>query len=141
MNLYDVTGGNYGIRRSITYPDFPASKIETDAKVTATTRTEWDTNITISGTYDGPTDVVSAQDYQLTWTSDGKSILETGSATLGLRSGGSVRQVWTSTITPRNGLQKFPQSGESISIAVSPFQITGDSMSYSWSGTVRSRPK
>jgi hypothetical protein len=140
-NLYDLTKGNYSILRTISYPDFPDSKIETNAQVKAVKDSEWDTNITINGTYNGPTDVVSVRDYQLVWTSDGKSILESGSATLGLKSGGSVRQVWKSTITPEHGIENFPRSGELISVAISKFQIDGNKMSYTWEGTVKAQSK
>lgn len=139
MNLYDLTKGNYHILRTITYPDFPESRIVTNAQVKATRNSEWDTTITINGTYNGPTDVVSAKDYQLEWTTDGKNILETGSATLALASGGSVRQVWSSTIAPEQGFDKFPQAGERIDISISPFQIDGNKMSYQWEGTVKAQ--
>jgi hypothetical protein len=140
-NLYDLTKGNYRMVRTISYPDFPGSKIETNARVKAAKNSEWDTNITINGTYNGPTDIVSAKDYQLIWTADGKNILESGSATLESKSGAAVRQVWTSTITPEHGFEKFPQAGEVIIISVSPFQIDGNGMSYKWEGTVKVRPK
>jgi hypothetical protein len=141
MNLYDLTKGNYHILRTISYPDFPESRIVTDAQVKAVTKSEWDTNITINGTYNGPTDIVSTKDYQLIWTTDGKNILESGSATLELSSGGSVRQVWSSTITPEHGIDKFPPAGELIAVSISPFKIDGNSMSYTWEGTVKARPK
>lgn len=137
MNLYDLTKGNYRILRTISYPDFPESKIMTDAQVKATRNSQWDTTITINGTYNGPTDIISVRDYHLAWNAEGKNILESGSATLVLASGGSVRQVWSSTITPEQGFDKFPQSGESITISISPFQIDGSSMSYKWEGTVK----
>lgn len=139
--MYDLTKGNYSIVRTITYPDFPDSKIVTNAQVKATRNSEWETNITINGTYNGPTDVVATKDYQLIWTTDGKNILESGSTTLELKSGGSVRQVWTSTITPARGLGKFPQAGELITITISPFQIDGNTMSYRWEGTVKERSR
>lgn len=141
MNLYDLTKGTYRIVRTISYPDFPDSKIVTDAQVKATRNSEWDTSISINGTYNGPTDIVSAKDYQLTWTTDGKNILESGSATLELSSGGSVRQVWSSTITPEQGFDKFPPNGEQITISISPFQIDGNGMSYKWEGTVKARSR
>lgn len=140
MNLYDLTHGNYTITRTITYPDHPDSKIVTRAQVKATKETEWDTNISIDGTYTGPTDVTSVRDYQANWTSDGQNILEKGSATLVLKSGGAVRQVWESTITlPTEGVSKFPKEGEQININVSSFQVEGNKLSYSWDGTVRLR--
>lgn len=111
----------------------------TNAQVKATRESAWDTNITINGTYDGPTDVTSVRDYQVTWNSDGKSIHESGSAMLVLKSGGNVRQIWESTITPAHGVSKFPKAGERIDVSVSPLQIDGNKMSYSWEGTVRAR--
>jgi hypothetical protein len=141
MNLYDLTKGNYSMIRTITYPDFPESKIVTNAKVKATKDTEWNSTIAINGTYNGPTDVVSAKDYKLKWTAGGKNILESGSATLELASGGSLRQVWSSTITPEYGFDKFPPDGETITISISPFKIDGNKMSYTWEGTVRAGSK
>jgi hypothetical protein len=75
----------------------------------------------------------------LTWTADGKNILESGSTTLILSSGGSLRQVWSSTTTPEHGLGKFPSSGQEIAINISPFEIDGDRMSFNWEGTVKER--
>jgi hypothetical protein len=139
MNLYDLTKGNYRMVRTITYPDFPESKIVTDAKVKAVRDSEWDTNITIDGRYNGPTDIVSTKDYQLIWNRDGKNIIEAGSATLELSSGESVRQTWSSTITSEHNFDKFPSSGQLISIHISPFEIDGNTMSYNWEGTVKAR--
>ncbi|MGB7201397.1 MAG: hypothetical protein WBD16_03915 [Pyrinomonadaceae bacterium] len=141
MNLYDVTKGNYRVQRTILYPDFPESKIVTDAQVKASGNAEWNTNITINGTYNGPADVISVKDYQLVWNADGKNINESGSGTLELKSGGTVRQVWSSTITPERGIEKFPQTGEQINITISPFQIDEKGMSYKWEGTVKARSK
>lgn len=129
------------MRRSITYPDHPGSGIETEAVVKAGVGNVWDTHITVSGTYTGPTDIVAVRDYKLTWNREGLNIIESGSATLVLQSGGTVRQRWTSTITPVRALKELPPAGESISITVSPFRITGNSMSYDWEGTVRVRPR
>lgn len=127
--------------RTITYPDFPESEIVTEAQVKAVSDSEWETTITINGTYDGPTDVISTKEYRLEWTADGKNILESGSATLELSSGETLRQVWRSTITPDNSYDKFPEPGELITISISPFQIDGNRMSYNWEGEVRSRSK
>jgi hypothetical protein len=141
LNLFDLSQGNYTIARTITYPDYPRSKIETNAQVKATREAEWDTNITINGTYDGPMDVASIRDYQATWTSDGKGIRELGSATLVLKSGGNVRQIWESTITPERGVSRFPKTGERINVSIAQLQIDVNKMSYSWEGTVRAQSK
>jgi hypothetical protein len=137
LNLYDLTEGNYRISRTITYPDFPESKIVTDGMVQAPRNSEWDTTININGTYNGPTDIISVKDYKLIWTTDGNNILESGSATLELNSGKSIQQVWESKITPEKKLDNFPKSGESATISFSPFVIDGNKMSYKWEGTVK----
>jgi hypothetical protein len=139
VNLYDLTRGNYHVLRTISYPDFPESRIVTEAEVKAVKNSEWDTKITINGTYNGPTDIVSVKDYQLVWTTDGKNIIESGSAKLESSSGKSIRQVWASTITPQHGLNDFPQAGELITVSISPLEIDGDTMSYKWEGTVKVR--
>jgi hypothetical protein len=75
MNLFDLTKGNYRLLRTISYPDFPESKIVTDAQVKAIRNSEWDTKITVNGTYNGPTDVIAAKDYQLVWSETTRQIL------------------------------------------------------------------
>jgi hypothetical protein len=137
LNLYDLTKGNYRVLRTISYPEFPESQIVVDVQVAAASDSEWGTNITVNGTYNGPTDIVSTKDYQLIWTTDGEKLLESGTATLELSSGGSVRQVWSSTIILEEGFNKFPPAGELISVSISPFKIDGNSMSYEWEGTVK----
>jgi hypothetical protein len=142
MNLFDLSQGTYTITRTISYPEHPQSKFTTRAEVKANSETEWNTNVSINGSYDGPSDVTSVRDYQANWTTDGKDIRESGSATLVLKSGGSLRQVWESTITfAQEGLRRFPRAGERIEVTVSPFQIDGNKMSYTWEGTVRTQSK
>jgi hypothetical protein len=137
VNLFDLTGGNYIVKRTVLYPEFPASQLTFEADVTAVTSSEWSTKLTVDGTYDGPKDVASVQDYQLAWTSDGKTLSESGAVTLVLTSGKTVQTKWTSTITPKNGdLRKFPAAGEQINVTFSPFAIDKDHMSYQWQGTV-----
>lgn len=108
-----------------------------DTEVTAVGR-EWSTKIAISGMYDGPTDVVAVKDYQVEWTTDGKTLFEKGTSTLVLSSGGSVRSLWSSAIVPNEPrFAEFPPGGETINVTVSPFKIDGSKMSYEWEGTVR----
>ncbi len=136
--MYELTGGNYRVQRTVSYPEFPNSQVAFDVQVTAVRKTEWSTKIAISGTYDGPTDVVSVKDYQLEWTSDGKTLSEKGSATLVQSSGRSFRSVWTSSIVPdKPRFDRFPRGGETVNVTFSPFKIDGNQMSYSWQGTVR----
>ncbi len=105
--------------------------------MTAVNDKEWSTKITISGTYDGPTDVVGVKDYRMEWTTDGKTLFEKGSATLELSSGRSIQSVWSSSIVPDTPrFDKFPAGGETVNVTFSPFKIEGNTMSYDWKGTV-----
>ncbi len=138
MNLYDLTRGNYHVRRTLSYPEYPTSQVVFDTEVTAVSGKEWSTTIAISGTYDGPTDVVAVKDYQVVWTTDGKTLFEKGSATLERASGGSVRSEWSSSIVPKEvRLDKFPRGGETLNVTFSPLRVDGNKMSYEWRGTVR----
>jgi hypothetical protein len=140
FNLYDLTGGTYRVQRTLSFPQYPNSSITFDTDVTAASATEWETNLNISGTYDGPTDVVSVQDYEVNWTVDGNTLLETGSATLVLSSGGTVRSEWSSSITAEGqDFRGFSPSGQLVRVTYSPFRIDADSMSYDWEGTVSVR--
>ena len=137
MNLYDLTGGNYLVTRTVTYPEFPKSQIVFETEVSAVSDKSWSTKIAVSGTYDGPTDVVEVRDYQVEWTTDGKTLFEKGSATLQLSSGRSIRSLWSSSVVPSApNFGKFPAAGETVKVSYSPFKIEGNSMSYDWKGTV-----
>ncbi len=138
FTLRELTGGNYRVHRKLSYPEFPNSEVVFDTEVTALRDSEWSTKITISGTYDGPTDVVSVRDYQLEWTTDGKTLFEKGSATLVLSSGRSIRSIWSSSIVPdKPRFERFPSGGETVNVTFSPFKIDGNQMSYEWHGAVR----
>lgn len=137
MNLYDLTKGNYSVQRTVSYSEFPKSSLVFDTRVRSTGKAEWATTIKISGSYDGPTDVIGVEDYQIAWSTDSKTIREEGSATLKVSSGADVHTTWVSSITPDEPhFAGFPSGGEAIKVAYSAFKIDGKSMSYDWSGTV-----
>jgi hypothetical protein len=133
-----LTGGNYKVRRIVSYPGFPQSEIAFETEVKAVNESEWNTTIMVNGTYDGPTDVVGVTDYEVVWTSDGESLFERGSAILELSDGGAVLSKWSSEIVPTaQSLKQFPCQGELVKVTYSPFDIDGNTMSYKWKGTVQ----
>jgi len=137
MNLYDITQGNYTVHRTVSYTEHPNSRLVFDTKVRQVKKEEWSTTIDVSGSYDGPTDVVGVDDYQLVWTTDGKTLAETGSATLRLSSGGREHTTWVSSITPNApNFERFSKGGETVRVTFSPFKLSGNTMSYDWTGTV-----
>jgi hypothetical protein len=125
----------------IAFPDYPDSQLIMEATVVAKDESQWDTLMTINGTYKGPTDVVAKKNYRLIWTVDGNRILEWGSATLESSSGQSVRCECSSTISSKTHFEGFPAAGEVVDISISPFEIDNNSMSYQWEGTVQKRKK
>ena len=129
------------MRRMIAFPDYPDSQLIMEATVMAKDDSQWDTLMTINGTYKGPTDFVAKKNYRLIWTVDGNRILEWGSATLESSSGQSVRCEWSSTITSKMHFDGFPAAGEVVDISISPFEIADNTMSYQWKGTVQKRKK
>lgn len=148
MNLFDITRGNYRVLRSLMYPQFPKSHVVLDVRVRASSSTEWATEIYIKGVYDGPNDIVANQDYVIEWAADSGRLLENGSVTLMLASGGSIRQEWSSIITPENKpdtvaamFKKFPRNGQIVTASVSPFTFSKNGMSYTWEGMARRRPR
>jgi hypothetical protein len=142
-NLYDLTLGNYRVFRAVSYPDYPGSLVVFDAQVIARADSEWATEIAIYGTYTGPTDVITSDEYRLTWVSGSPRLLESGSASLGCSSGERLQQIWSSIITPTGDSQEslarimaFPAGGQVINATISPFRIDGHRMDYEWQGTV-----
>ena len=143
LNLYDLTKGTYRVSRAVSYPDHPDSLVLFDVEVRAE-KSKWATSIYVNGVYDGPTDVVAAQRYQLEWRIDDRKLLESGAAELLLSSGARLRQSWTSIITPVTRSAKlptvfgsFPREGELANLLISPFKVAKRTLRYEWAGTIR----
>jgi hypothetical protein len=140
LNLFDLTHGNYQVRRILTLPDFPGTEVRFDVRVTAVEPGDWTTELEIDGRYDGPTDFVAAHGYRLAWTHEGDRLLERGSAVLERASGEFVVSEWSSTINADlRMLAKFPKRGEVVRVDISPFHVDGDEMSYEWQGRVEAQ--
>ncbi|GAB4570399.1 MAG: hypothetical protein Tsb0020_25130 [Haliangiales bacterium] len=142
FNLFDLTGGNYKVLRTVKYPKFGRSQLDFDAEVRAVNEDEWSTVIRIEGRYDGPTDVVGVEGYEVVWTSDGETLFEDGKAKLILSSGKSVETEWQSRITPTGqALPELPEGGELVRVSYSGFEIEDNIMRYEWEGTVEQNRK
>ncbi len=151
VNLFDLTGGNYDVERSVTFPDYPDAKVDFAASVRAADIPDsfespcqdvWTTDIEISGDYRGPTDVTGIEAYELTWTSDGKTLTEVASADLLIVTGEVVHTEWTSAIVVTEGeLAAMPDGGETATITFTKFVETEDTLSYEWEGEVLAAPR
>lgn len=90
LNLFDLSGGNYTVDRTFTYPTLPGSMLTAMGTV-ATVGSEMTYTADFSGTYGGPTDIVGVSDYTVSWVQGpGNTVLETGAATLLLSGGGTL---------------------------------------------------
>jgi hypothetical protein len=144
LNLFDITQGNYRVSRMISYPTLRGSQVILDVAVKAVSESEWVTDIYVKGVYEGPNDIVANKDYRIEWTMVDGRLLEAGNVTLVRASGKSIRQTWSSIITPERAsedlaqlLKKFPRRGQIVSVSVSPFDVGKNGMSYTWNGIVR----
>jgi hypothetical protein len=118
-------------------PDFPETRFLFATEVVATSKSEWHTELALSGTYDGPTDFVASRGYRLWWKIERGLLRERGMAMLERSSGELVASEWTSTITiDREMARRFPTSGQVARVVISPFQIDGAKMRYDWHGAV-----
>lgn len=100
-------------------------------------KTEWVTELEVSGTYDGPTDFVASRGYRIWWTHDEARVLERGVALLERSSGELVASEWESTIeSDARRLNGFPRSGQVGRITISPFAMDGNTMTYEWKGSM-----
>ncbi|MCA9272602.1 MAG: hypothetical protein KDA31_06105 [Phycisphaerales bacterium] len=67
-NLYVLGGGNYSTSRTFQWIGLPGSILQIDSTVTNSGGgADWISNSVISGTYNGPTDIVGIRDYSITW--------------------------------------------------------------------------
>jgi hypothetical protein len=138
MNLFGLTGGNFHIERTLTFPDFPDSLIEFsgDSKSFCDGE-EWDGEFEAEGTYDGPTDVIGLEGYTLVWTTDGRLLFEDGSIDLLISDGTVVRELWTSIYEVTEGeLGEMPEGGQTATATFTDFKVDGDTLSYHWEGEV-----
>lgn len=83
QNLWDLGNGNYSIDRTFQWIGFPGSTIFSSADVSFDEQNQLMTsNMTLSGNYNGPTDLVAIESYGLLWlpsSTDGE-FFESGTA-------------------------------------------------------------
>jgi hypothetical protein len=118
-------------------PEFPNTRVMFSTEVVAKSKSEWRTELALSGSYDGPTDFVASRGYRLWWRIERGLLRERGMAMLERSGGELVASEWTSTITiDRDLAKRFPTSGQVARVHISPFRIDGSTMSYDWHGAV-----
>lgn len=96
-NLFDLSGGNYTVDRTFTWPSLPGSQVIATGAV-GTVGNNMQFNVAMNGMYAGPTDLVSVLSYKVQWNQlTPSSIQEAGVGEI-LRSDGSVLTVHVSSV-------------------------------------------
>lgn len=125
------------MERVLELPEFPDSRVMFSTEVAARADSEWQTELAVSGSYDGPTDIVASRGYRLWWRIQRNLLRERGTAMLVRSTGELVTSEWTSTITiDRDMAKRFPTSGQVARVDITPFRIEGATLSYDWHGSV-----
>ena len=107
------------MRRTFTWPDYPGSSLTATGSVSTVGNTMTYT-MDLTGTYNGPTDLVATSNYRTRWrNSSPGSMIEVGSATVH-RSNGQTFQVLISTV--------FTGLSDSLAVdqvgSMTPLQLT-----------------
>lgn len=132
-----MTRGNYAVERVLELPEFPETRVVFSTEVVASSDSEWHTELSLSGSYDGPTDFTASRGYRLWWQIERGLLRERGLSMLERSGGELVATEWTSTITiDRDMAKRFPTSGQVARVTFSPFDIDGSTMRYDWHGAV-----
>jgi hypothetical protein len=142
LNLFGLSGGNYGISRTFSWPTLSGSTLTaTGAASTVGSNLSFIANL--SGTYNGPTDIVGVTGYTVHWTQGAAGTVdEQATATL-LRSNGAALPLAISTVY--SGLTNSllnPEVGSYTPLAT--YTATGPlsgNFSATWTNTLTSIPE
>lgn len=132
-NLNALAGGNYSTTRTFQWIGLPGSVIQIDSTVSnAGGNADWVSNSVISGTYNGPTDIVGIRDYSITWlpSSSPGEFFEAGTVVLERATGDTLIMQFASIFSGlANDLQE-PQFG----IGTFNTSFDGTTLTLDWDG-------
>lgn len=113
-NLFALAGGNYATTRTFSWIGLPGSIIQIDSTVVNPgSEGDWVSNSVISGTYNGPTDLVGILDYSVTWlpSSTPGEFFEAGTVVLERATGDTLIMQFASIFTGLTNSLSEPQFG------------------------------
>ena len=139
LNLQKLTGGNYTLTRHITWPSVPGSAIDVVGSV-STTGNQMAITGTVSGSYNGPTDVVDMTNWTQNWTrsGNGTAIDYTASAVAHRADGGTFLVQYSGIYGAGGPLLPGP---EVLSVNLMSFSSTATTEDFTWSNTVSMVPE
>ncbi len=132
-NLNALAGGNYSTARTFQWIGLPGSVIQVNSTVSnAGGGADWVSNSVISGSYNGPTDIVGIRDYSITWlpSSSPGEFFEAGTVVLERATGDTLIMQFASIFSGlANSLQE-PQFG----VGTFNTSFDGTTLTLGWDG-------
>ncbi len=132
-NLFALGQGNYATTRTFQWIGLPGSVIQVNSTVSNSGGgADWVSNSVISGTYNGPTDIVGVRDYSVTWlpSSSPGEFFEAGTVVLERATGDTLIMQFASIFSGlANSLQE-PQFG----IGTFDTDFDGTTLTLGWDG-------
>jgi hypothetical protein len=96
VNLWDLSGGSFGFRRTARWSSLPNDRIEWAATAT-TVGDRLVLQVNFLGTYSGPTEGISVRNFALRWIPAGKEVSEQITATINASGAASFQMTANTT--------------------------------------------
>ncbi len=130
-NLFALSGGNYSTARTFSWIGLPGSNISIDSTVINQENELVSTSV-ISGSYNGPTDIVGIQDYSITWlpSSAPGEFFEAGTAVLNRANGETLIMQFATVFSGLQNDLLQPQFG----IGTFDTSFDGTTLTLEWDG-------
>ena len=130
-NLWDLGNGNYSVERTFQWIGLPQSLVTVNSTVT-NDGSLVNSDSVISGTYDGPTDIIGIDSYSVTWlpSSAPGEFFEAGTVVLNRASGDTLIMQFASIFSGFSSGLSQPQTG----IGVFNTTFDGSTLSLEWDG-------
>lgn len=132
-NLFALGEGNYATTRTFSWLGLPGSNIQINSTVSnAGPGEDWVSNSVITGTYNGPTDLIGILDYSVTWlpSSTPGEFFEAGTVVLERASGGTLIMQFASIFSDLANSLTEPQFG----VGTFDTEFDGTTLTLGWDG-------
>jgi hypothetical protein len=136
LNLWDLSRGNYSFERTMTWSDFPDSRIGIVARVTTRDR-NFHLRADYEGRYDGPTDLSTVQLWEGIMTQAGDDVNEIGRAVIERSNGETFEVKWNSVY--RGFYRRMNVSRQHASMIADVLTFEKNEMRMKWTAHVRDR--
>lgn len=131
QNLFGLSGGNYDMTRSFQWVGLAGSSVLVQSSV-VNEEGSWNSTSTVTGSYNGPTDIVGIQSYSVTWmpSSAAGEFFEAGTAVLERATGETLILQFASVFSGLVFDLEQTQFGE----ATFDTTFDGTTLTYGWDG-------